>query len=72
MDASSARIRGRLAIHSRYNPDDTETLEGLRRDLRAARLEESVRQCVAAAPPLRPEQIDRLVSLLRPAVEVAR
>lgn len=59
-----ASLRARLAVHSRHHPDDSETLDGLRRDLRAAMLEQHIRQVVDEAPPLTVEQRDRLSTLL--------
>ena len=37
----------------------------LRRDFTAAKLAEHIERVVAEAPPLKPEQIDRLAALLR-------
>lgn len=60
---SWTKIRSQIAIQSRHHPD-LDTSE-LRRDLRAARAEEYIREVVAAAPPLTAEQRDRLAVLLR-------
>lgn len=55
--------RARLAATQRHHPhaDTTE----LRRDLKAARLEDYIARTVDSAPPLSPEQRDRLALLLR-------
>jgi hypothetical protein len=65
-----AHARARIAGVTARDRDDPR-LPDLRRDLEAAKLEEHVRQVVAAAPPLTPEQVDRLTSLLRPPVTPA-
>lgn len=65
MFVPSTVIRSRLATHSRYRPDDTETADELRRDYRAARLAEYISRTLAAAPPLTPEQRERLALLLQ-------
>lgn len=56
--------RGRLAVASRCDRDDPVTLAAARRELTAAKLERHVREAVAAAPPLTPEQRDRIASIL--------
>lgn len=57
--------RARIASLSRSRtPDDPELLEA-RRTLRAMRLEDHVREVVAQAPPLTPEQRDKIAALLR-------
>ncbi len=65
MDTKSKLLRSRLAAHSRYRPEDTETADSLRRDLRAARAEDYIKKLVAEAPPLSETQRDRLALLLR-------
>jgi hypothetical protein len=56
--------RARLAaLHRHRSPDDPAVIDATR-DLAAERLAEHVRRVVAAAPPLTPEQIDRLRGLL--------
>lgn len=64
MDTQSRILRSRLAAHSRYRPEDTETAETLRRELRAARLEEYIRKTVDAAPALTSAQRESLAALL--------
>ncbi len=60
--------RARVAALSRSRtPDDPDFLAA-KRDLRAARAEDYIRQLVDSAPPLTPEQRDRLAVLLRPHV----
>lgn len=57
--------RARVASLSRDRlPDDPELLAA-RRDLREARLGDAIKAAVQAAPPLAPDQIDRLGILLR-------
>lgn len=62
---SWTQTRSRIAHVKRRNPDADVT--ELRRQLKAERLEEHIRNIVDTAPPLTPEQRDRLASLLRPA-----
>lgn len=59
---SARSIQGRLAAATRYHPDQNH--DDLRRDLRAERLADYIRETVDAAPPLTPEQRDRLALLL--------
>lgn len=63
---SWTKKRSRLANTLRQNPsaDVTE----LRRDLKAARLEDYIKRTVDAAPPLTVEQRERLAHLLTPAL----
>lgn len=56
--------RAKLASITRHHPDDADRIAEARRDLRAARLEDHVRDAVAAAPPLTAEQRRRLAALL--------
>lgn len=57
--------RARVASLTRSrNPDDPELVDA-RRNLRAERLAEHIRRTVEVAPPLTPEQRDRLALLLR-------
>ncbi len=65
MPARSAELRSRTAhagAATRWNKPDA---ADQRRDLAEARLAEVIRRTVAAAPPLRPDQRDRLALLLR-------
>lgn len=63
--------RARIASLSRSRtPDDPELL-GARRDLRAVRLADHIAKVVAEAPPLTPEQRDRLTGLLRGGDHIA-
>ena len=55
--------RARLANELRRNPEADVT--ELRRQLKAERLEDYVKRVVDAAPPLTPEQRDRLAVLFR-------
>jgi hypothetical protein len=57
------RLRANLGAASRHRP---EAVDELRRDLKASRAEDYIRRLVESAPPLTPEQRDRLALLLRP------
>jgi hypothetical protein len=57
--------RAKLARLSRDLPRDAPEVEDARRDLKAQRLEEHVAKVVAEAPPLTPEQKERIAALLR-------
>lgn len=60
---SSRKLQATLAARSRFHPEDDHT--ELRRDLKAANLAEYVRRVVSEAPPLTPEQANRIAVLLR-------
>jgi hypothetical protein len=61
-----SRERARLAgLSARRKPTDPELLEA-QRDYRALALADHIERVAAAAPPLTPEQLDRLASLLSP------
>jgi F0F1-type ATP synthase delta subunit len=62
------QARARIASLSRSRAHDDPDLAAARRDLAAAKLERYVEQVIAAAPPLTSEQLDRIVSILRPAI----
>lgn len=66
MNSDARQSRARLAAARRRHPNTAET-EGLARDFRAIRLAEHIRRVVDFAPPLSPEQRDRLAVLLRGA-----
>ena len=55
-------LQGRAAAAKRWNRPDSDALA---RDLAAARIADYVKRVVDAAPPLTPEQRDRLALLLR-------
>jgi hypothetical protein len=57
--------RGKLAQLSKDLPADHPELEALRRGIVWDRLAEHVAEVVAKAPPLTPEQRDRIVAILR-------
>lgn len=57
--------RGRVAALTRSRPANDPDLLDARRSLRAASLEDYIRRAVDSAPPLTPEQRDRLALLLR-------
>lgn len=60
---SWTHIRAKLANARRLDP--TADITDLQRDLKAARLAEHIAKVVDSAPPLTPEQRDRLALLLR-------
>lgn len=61
-----ARTRSRIAVATRCGtPEDVTTA---RRDHAAATLADHIQRVVATAPPLTPEQTDRLSGLLRGAL----
>ncbi|GAA3667102.1 hypothetical protein FB459_1265 [Yimella lutea] len=63
--AASTHYRAKVAALSRgRTPDDVELIEA-RRSYRAEKLAEHIAKVVAEAPPLTPEQRDRLAVLLR-------
>lgn len=59
--------RAKVASLSRSRKSDDPELIQARRNLKALKLEEYVRNVVDQAPPLTPEQADRIAALLRPA-----
>ena len=62
--AASRRSKARLAYSTRqYGPDATETVNA-RRDFAASRIEDHIRELIAAAPPLTSDQLQRIASLL--------
>lgn len=61
VSTAKAKVAG---LSRSRTPDDPEFLAA-RRELAAAKLEAYVRSVVDAAPPLSPEQADRIATLLR-------
>lgn len=59
--------RAKVASLSRSRPANDPELIEARQNLKALKLEEYVRRVVDQAPPLTPEQADRIAALLRPA-----
>lgn len=57
--------RARVASLSRSRTPDDPDLTEARQNLRVERLADAIRKAVDAAPPLTPEQRDRLAHLLR-------
>jgi hypothetical protein len=57
--------RARHNALKRYRDADDPAVANAERDLRAAKLEDHIRKVVDQAPPLTPEQADRLAALLR-------
>lgn len=58
--------RARVASLSRSRTSDDPELVAARLRLKAARVEEYIARVVDEAPPLSPEQRDKLAALLRP------
>lgn len=58
-----ASAKGKLAVARRWHPESDNS--PLRRDLASAKLEAYVAKVVAEAPPLTPDQINRVSVLLR-------
>ena len=58
--------RARLNALRRYRPADDPVVVDAQRDLRAARLEDYIARTLATAPPLTPDQRQRLAQLLTP------
>ncbi|GAA3681877.1 hypothetical protein GCM10023081_19960 [Arthrobacter ginkgonis] len=63
--SSWTKTRSQIAHAKRRDPNADVT--ELRRKMKAERLEAYVAQAVAEAPPLTPDQLDRIAVLLRPA-----
>lgn len=61
-----AHTRSRLGVAARRGNSDEIT--DAKRDHAAARIEQFVEKTVAAAPPLSPDQTDRIVTILRGGV----
>lgn len=62
---SWTKTRSEIAHAKRVDPNADVT--ELRRRLKAERLEDHIRRTVDAAPPLTPEQRERIAALLQPA-----
>jgi hypothetical protein len=56
-------LRGKLAAKERFYPGSDHS--SLQRELKAANLAAYVERVVSEAPPLTPEQLDRVAGLLR-------
>lgn len=66
--AEVAHERAKVGALSRSRPADDPELVKARQNLKAATLEDYVRRVVDEAPPLRPEQLDRITAILRPTL----
>lgn len=65
---SEARhYRGKYAGLIAQRPHDTEAIEDAHRKMKTAKIATFVEKVLADSPPLRPEQIDRIVGLLHAA-----
>lgn len=58
--------RARLAGLTKNRPAGDPDIDDARRDLKATRAEEYIRRLVDEAPPLTPDQRNRLAAILRP------
>jgi hypothetical protein len=65
MGAKVASAKGRYLAANRYHPNDRERIDDAGRELAAAKIEEYVERVVAQAPPLTPEERDRIALALR-------
>ncbi|KHL00433.1 hypothetical protein [Sinomonas humi] len=63
MSSEVVQAKSRLGVAARRR--DPEEIAEARRDLAAAKLAQYVERVVSAAPPLTPEQADRIAALLR-------
>jgi len=59
------RLGGRVAQLRRHHGDDAPQTIAAKQDLAEARIQAAVEKALSEAPPLRPEQADRLSVLLR-------
>ena len=66
MSAQTLSARGRLGYAKKSG--DPAAVAAAKRDLAAAKLEDYITAVVAGAPPLTPAQVDRIVTILRPAI----
>lgn len=66
MNPDERTARARVAAAKRHHPNDQKTAE-LTAQFKADRLARHIRRIVDSAPPLSPEQRDRLALLLRAA-----
>lgn len=57
--------RNRLGAISRHHPTDVDAIRAAQQELAAAKIAEYIKRTVDSAPPLTPEQRDRLSLLLR-------
>lgn len=64
MDPEARALRARCAALKRSRPDDDPDLQSARRDFAANRLAAHVQNALDAAPPLTPEQRERIAALL--------
>lgn len=66
MNEAARHARASIAAITRHRGDDDPRIPQLQTDLSAARLEEHIRRVVNSAPPLTPEQREKLAFLLHP------
>jgi hypothetical protein len=67
MNSEQVRIRGKLGATIKHRPSDKAAADELRLQLKESRLAEYIAKVVNEAPPLTPEQRDKLATLLRGA-----
>jgi hypothetical protein len=65
-------LAGSISAITRHRGPNDPRLPELRRDLAAEQLADYVTKIVAQAPPLSPEQRDRIANLLRPAADLGQ
>lgn len=62
---AARRLLGSAAALSRFHPEQTDVIEAAKRQAELITLEDHIKRVVESAPPLSPEQRDRLAHLLR-------
>lgn len=67
MSTSKPTLQARAELGVATRLRDPERISAARRDLAAAKIQQYVERVVAEAPPLTPEQADRLAAILRGA-----
>lgn len=70
LSAEQRTERARLAANRRHHPDKPELTKDTTRRFKVAAAERYIRELVESAPPLQPEDIERLRALLPPAALV--
>lgn len=71
MPTSRVSAARKCAILTRHRASDDPELIAARQDHAVLAIQDSIQKIVDAAPPLRPEQIDRLRGLFRPVAYLA-
>lgn len=63
------RLRSKIALITRYQPENVQVIEEAKRDLRVSRAEDYLRELLAATPPPTTEQRARLATQLLAAFQ---